>query len=77
MKVNTIAQFLAGRHNPNTQRMIADRDWDGILFSWSETYPDAHGIPHPTIPFVVREALRNEAAKSGIDLPRVFPAEQI
>lgn len=75
MKAQSIAQFLATPHNPNTKKMIADRDWDGIQFSWSSTYDDAHGIPHPTIPFVVRAALREEAAKAGIDLPRVFPAE--
>lgn len=73
----TIAQFLATPHNPNTKQMIADRDWEGILYSWDSTYPDAHGIHHPTIPFSVREAVRQEAAKDGIDLPRVFPAEQI
>ena len=75
MKSMSIAQFLATPHNPNTKEMIADRDWDGILFSWNSTYNDAHGIPHPTIPFVVREALRAEAAQVGIELPRVFPAE--
>jgi len=72
----TINQFLATHHNPNTKKMIADRDWEGIRFSWSTTYTDGHGIPHPTIPFGVREALRTEAAKHGVDLPRVFPAEQ-
>ena len=77
MKAISIAQFLAVPGNPNTKQMIADRDWEGIQFLWSSTDNDAHGIPHPVIPFRVREALRTEAAAVGIDLPRVFPAEQV
>lgn len=77
MKNQSIAQFLAIPGNPNTKKMIADRDWDGIQFLWDATGNDAHGIPHPVIPFRIREALRQEAAAVGIALPRVFPAEQL
>jgi hypothetical protein len=56
--------------NPTTRALIKARDWEAIAEIWNTFRPDDHGIQRPTIPAKVRDQLRAEARKDGVELPQ-------